>query len=269
MPITRPYLATALVGLLTATGPALLLAWTGDGPPVYGPPGFYPPPYPFAGPSLPPPGGSPAVPPWDRTPAGPGPALATPADQAPLAPGTFGSPPSESDGSAVPAPGSRTAPLDTRRGPGGTPGASVRLQISRQATAEAYFIRIDLGGARPEDVQIAPRGQGLAIGYQTDAQTVQEDNFDDGRGYRHSYSFARGSMSRRIPLPPDADLGRMTRELTNGVLMLRIPRVARRGFSPSGPAAPGVAGATAAPTREAGPTPALPVAPALGTGQPE
>jgi HSP20 family molecular chaperone IbpA len=115
-----------------------------------------------------------------------------------------------------------------------------RQGVSVETTDDAYLISIDTAGASPEGVQVSPAGRGLSISRSTDEQTVQEDSFDDGRGYRRSFSFSRGSSSRRIPLPPDADVTKMTRENAEDAVRLRIPRLSGQGSdwdqgSPWGP----------------------------------
>jgi hypothetical protein len=148
----------------------------------------------------------------------------------------------------------------------GYPG---RIQITRDATPDAYLIRIGIGDGRPEDVQITPAGRGLIIGINTSAQTEQEDRFNDGRGYRRSFSYSRGSMSRRLPLPRDADLGAMTREVAAGAILLRIPRTARWDYGPyqEGPAGAGAGqGATTQGTPGGTPQPGWTPAPSPPLG---
>jgi hypothetical protein len=135
-------------------------------------------------------------------------------------------------------PGFDEAPAPRDWGPPPAPGG---IRISRDATADAYLVRIDIGDAKPEDIRIAPAGRGLAIARKSEAQTVREDSFDEGRGYRRSFSVSRGTSSRRLALPPDADLAGMTRELADKAIVLRIPRTPGGGFRPyseSGPTAP-------------------------------
>lgn len=110
-----------------------------------------------------------------------------------------------------------------------TPG---QLRITREVTDQAYLVHILVGDGKTEDVQVTPRGRSVAISRRADAQTLQEENFDDGRGYQRTFSFSRGAVSRRIALPPDADLAAMTQEVKDGIITLRIPRSANRGWGP-------------------------------------
>lgn len=187
---------SALVGMIAAAIPTLSLAWTGYGPPVYGPPGYAAPPAPVAAPGpLPGRTGAWAVP-------------GTPNTGAPHQP----------PATAFPPPHRATV----TRG----------LRIARAATPAAYLVRIGIGNAKPEAVQINLAGRNLIIGMHVDARTLQDEAMPDQRGYRRSYSVAQGSMSRRLVLPPDADAARMTKRVADGTILLSIPRRSAAGFQP-------------------------------------
>ena len=183
--------------ILVATVSVPVFAWGPYGPDPYGPFGY----------------------------AGPGPLLAP-------APDPFAVPPAPPD-----MPFGPPAPMDLPAPPEGlteeappTPGAAPtmalprrsQLSISRQATGQDYLIEIRLANIDPDQVRIVPQGRGLRIAYQTQAQDYQED--DLGAAYRRGYSFIRGSASRHLSLPPDADLAAMSREVTTDRILLRIPR---------------------------------------------
>jgi HSP20 family molecular chaperone IbpA len=142
-----------------------------------------------------------------------------------------------------------------------TPG---QLRVQREATADAYLVHILVTDGKTDEVQVTPLGRSLAISRSASAETVQEDNFDEGRGYQRSFSFSRGALSRRIALPPDADLSAMTREVKDGTITLRIPRSARRDWGDRyGPSEPTVPGGTPIPR-----APATPLAPSSPPAQP-
>ncbi len=134
--------------------------------------------------------------------------------------------------------------------PWGMPASAARPSVMRgihvlsvQTADDAYLITLDTGGGKPEEVQVSPAGRGLMVSRTTEEQTERDDNLDGGRGYRHSFSFSHGSSSRRIPLPPDANLAGMTRESSDGNLRLRIPRVANQSYGwGQAPRPPGGAG---------------------------
>ena len=81
-------------------------------------------------------------------------------------------------------------------------------------------------GPRREHEQVA----GLVIAYDMSVESNQQDQSPDRRAYRRSYSFSRGTTSRRIALPADAKLDALSREVSENRIILRIPRDA----SPSG-----------------------------------
>jgi hypothetical protein len=95
------------------------------------------------------------------------------------------------------------------------------------------MIDIRLTNIDPEQVQIIPQGRGLRIAFQTQHQSQTKDDGQDAYGgYRQGYSFMRGSASQRIPLPPDADLAAMSREVTPDRILLRIPRLDPAQYRP-------------------------------------
>lgn len=99
-----------------------------------------------------------------------------------------------------------------------------RLSLSRQASEDAYLIDIQLQNIDPAQLDIRPAGRGLVIGYGASAQVDQRDTLPSGEGYQRRYSFSRGTTSRRVGLPPDADLAAMTREVKDGHVLIRVPR---------------------------------------------
>ncbi|AFL75625.1 Hsp20/alpha crystallin family protein [Thiocystis violascens] len=101
-----------------------------------------------------------------------------------------------------------------------------RMRISRQSTNDAYLIDIALENIDSEQVEIRPAGRGLTISYSTRMQTSEEETLPRGEGFRRSYRVARGAASRRIALPPDADLANLSREISDNRIRLRIPRAA-------------------------------------------
>jgi len=103
-------------------------------------------------------------------------------------------------------------------------GPSGPLQISRRATQNAYIIEIPVTEISADDLQITTQGNWISIGRKQSQQETREDTFDQGRGFARSYSFSSGSASRRFSVPGDADMQAMTREESDGVLRLVIPR---------------------------------------------
>lgn len=166
--------------------------------------------------------------PWNGAWGGPGP-FAGPGY--PGAPPPFGAaPPPFADPGRFPGP---------RSGPStGQPDAPAdafsqgrrHLSISRRTTPDAYLIEIRLGNIDPAQVHILPQGRGLRIGYQTRADDYRKDSFEGG--YSNSYRSFSGSASQRLPVPPDADLAAMSREVTSDRIEIRIPRMDPRRSAP-------------------------------------
>ena len=200
-------------------------AETPQTPPAMGPSGDtgygygYPPPYPFPPPGVVPPGRAP----WDQGPWG---------GRPPAQGGYPGPQESDLDSPAAPEAGI----FGPSRTPGALPMAMPgQLRITREVTDVAYVIRIAVGDGKTGDVQVTPMGRSLAISRTARAESVQEDTFGDGRGYQRSFSFSHGSTSRRLGVPPDADLAQMTREESDGTIVLRIPRSSLSRSLPTNP----------------------------------
>jgi hypothetical protein len=115
--------------------------------------------------------------------------------------------------------------------PHGHPGFSQRsfaspagFRISRRASNDAYDMTIELDGMSPEEVQVRPQGNWILISRESSAQQVQNDSFDDGRGYMRSFSYSSGRTSRRVSVPRDGNLSAMSREDGESSIHIHIPR---------------------------------------------
>ena len=141
--------------------------------------------------------------------------------------GTPGYPPLDAYPPRFPAAPYGVPPRMERGGPAFS-ASRVGMRLSRQVTREAYVLTVQVGAGQAPGVQVTPlvgpRGQALAVVQTSESQVIQEDSFDDGRGVSRSFSFSRGSASRRLPLPPDADLAGMTREDRGDTVVITIPR---------------------------------------------
>ena len=294
-----PMLSRLIAAVLTTLPASLALAWMpepppGNGPSGYGYPGF-PPSYGY--PQMGPPG-LPWAPPGRIGPQAPGsesqggPASRPEAQPSPTVPEAAAQPQSGGVEPGTAAPGQEPpAAQAPGAGPDGTPSGAPfgypygprpyagpgerqrvmpgQLRVTREVTDDAYLVHILVGDGKTEEVQVTPLGRSLAISRSADAQTLQEDSFDQGRGYQRSFSYARGAVSRRVGIPPDADLGAMTREVSGSTITLRIPRTARggwgQGYTPGQPPMPGAMPQGMGPALMAPPTPEAPQAP---VGQP-
>lgn len=218
-----------LIAFLGVALPPLAAAWTPYGYGPYGPgqhPGFREAPqYPETGP------GSYETPP--PPPAyGPG-AYGSGMDGShdATAPQTANGAPPEG-----PAPWARGYPGFAPRmsGPRGGPGTGGRsfgppsgFRLQREASEDAYILTIELDGMGPEQIQVRTQGQWIVLSRERTEQQIQKDSFDDGRGYRRSFSYSSGTASRRLSVPRDGDLTAMSREDSENSVRIRIPRRGR------------------------------------------
>lgn len=101
----------------------------------------------------------------------------------------------------------------------------VRLDIARRIQDDVYLIDVRVEGLAPDQVLVRPDGRALVIGYSREHRTDRRDTLPGIDGYRTGYSVSRGVMSRRLALPPDADLSRLSREWRDGHLLIRVPRI--------------------------------------------
>lgn len=101
----------------------------------------------------------------------------------------------------------------------------VRLDIARRIQDDVYLIDVRVEGLAPDQILVRPAGRALVIGYSRERRTDRRDTLPADAGYRTSRSISRGVMSRRLALPPDADLSRLSREVRDGHLLIRVPRI--------------------------------------------
>jgi HSP20 family molecular chaperone IbpA len=100
------------------------------------------------------------------------------------------------------------------------PGRSAPLRVERNATAEGYSVRIFLEGRTADTLRVTQEGRWLVI------HSGQDDNQQYTSDQQGGYSFQRSyrSAQRRFTLPPDADISKLTRTDSEGLVELSIPR---------------------------------------------
>jgi HSP20 family protein len=81
---------------------------------------------------------------------------------------------------------------------------------------DAYVVRAELPGMKPEDVNVELRGNELRI-----TGEVTEDT--SGQTLRRR----QGKFAYRATLPADADGDKIDAQLTDGILTVRLPKVAK------------------------------------------
>jgi HSP20 family molecular chaperone IbpA len=103
-------------------------------------------------------------------------------------------------------------------------GQSGGLRFDRSATDDAYLLDIQVSGIKPAEVEVRVQGPWVLISRTSSAQSKQDETTNDGRGYRRSFSYSSGSMSRRFNLPQDADGAALQRQDADDAIHISIPR---------------------------------------------
>ena len=93
---------------------------------------------------------------------------------------------------------------------------SLRLQTAM--TGDGYYVRANIEGLPPEDVQVYLRGNRLVVEI---AQGNQYGSYNPGA---RGTSQLQMRLRRQLRLPYDADWTRMTTSTSNGILEIYIPR---------------------------------------------
>ncbi len=103
----------------------------------------------------------------------------------------------------------------------GTPAkeTSQSLPLDVMEKDNALILRAPLPGLSNEQVDIALENRVLTI----KTQAVDEQDFADARIYRREVSTS--AQTRSIRLPEGLDLEKISADLTNGLLIVRIPRI--------------------------------------------
>ncbi len=96
--------------------------------------------------------------------------------------------------------------------------SSFGMQIDRGVDQGGYILRIRLMGIDPNMVQIAPWGRHLLIRTADQQQTTYGNP-----GSLYGFTMHQGSFFQRVPIPPDADISRMTRANAQNGIVLRLP----------------------------------------------
>jgi HSP20 family molecular chaperone IbpA len=93
---------------------------------------------------------------------------------------------------------------------------SLRMQTAM--TADGYYVRANIEGLAPEDVQVYLRGNRLVVEI---AQGSQYGPYNPGARRTSQWQMR---LRRQLRLPYDADWTRMTTSTRNGVMEIYIPR---------------------------------------------
>jgi HSP20 family protein len=105
------------------------------------------------------------------------------------------------------------------RGFEGRRGAEMFLpDVEVKETHEAYQFKVDLPGVKEEDLEITFTGNRLMIS----GKREEEERREDDRFY--TYERAYGTFQRSFTLPDGADAENAKADLSNGVLLLTVPK---------------------------------------------
>ncbi len=91
--------------------------------------------------------------------------------------------------------------------------------VETEETDDAYLVRAELPGMKPEDVDIELRSNELRITGEVKEEQVQ----GEGKPLRRRH----GKFAYRTNLPADADADNINAQLTDGVLTVRVPKAAK------------------------------------------
>ncbi len=101
--------------------------------------------------------------------------------------------------------------------------------VDFKETDKEYIAHIDLPGIDKDKVSIKIQHGQLVISGQREVEK-EERGDNNGGFYRSERSF--GSFMRSLPLPADADPEQMTAQCQNGVLTIRLPKIASAAKEP-------------------------------------
>ena len=109
----------------------------------------------------------------------------------------------------------------TSREGGGTAAMTFSPDIDLQKTADHYLLNVDLPGIDKDKISVKTENGMLTI---SGERKVEKEEKNDQGFYRMESNY--GSFARSVSLPPDANPDRITAEAKNGVLTVKIPRIA-------------------------------------------
>lgn len=112
----------------------------------------------------------------------------------------------------------RTAPFF---GPAGEAGADAWLPtVETDETDDAYLVRAELPGMKPEDVDVELSGSELRI-----TGEIKDEEKEEGEG--KPLRSRHGKFAYRTSLPADADTDNIDAQLADGILTVRLPKAAQ------------------------------------------
>jgi len=104
----------------------------------------------------------------------------------------------------------------------GAVAAPLRPNVDISEGKKAYAVRAELPGVEQEDVSLEIEGHTLLI-----RAEKRQDREEEDEGY-HWVERSYGAVQRVLSLPDDADVETIEARFKNGILKLRIPKLAAR-----------------------------------------
>jgi hypothetical protein len=109
------------------------------------------------------------------------------------------------------------------------------LRVQRTTDANAYYVKILLSDEDdPASIHVETKRNMITIKRREDDARQEETTYGPeggdtpggySRGYHRSFSHSYSSYQRRMKVPPDADLSKMTRHDTDDAIEITIPRL--------------------------------------------
>ena len=83
-------------------------------------------------------------------------------------------------------------------------------------TKDGWLLKFDLAGVQPEDVTVSVRGRRIAV-----SGLRRDSNLEEGCSY-YSMEISYNRFERAIEMPANLENARVTLEVRNGLLLVRV-----------------------------------------------
>jgi HSP20 family molecular chaperone IbpA len=93
------------------------------------------------------------------------------------------------------------------------------IRLEYETTEDAYILKLHIGELDPAGLEILPSGRAVRI---RSTRLFQRQRSDDWGAYRFEHHYS--SFSHRVPVPRDADVARLQRRDSDGLITVTLPR---------------------------------------------